>query len=224
MIYRWFQIFFSLLIGRINDIWKPKFKGVYSFCVFVQLHCWIIVVKYCLVFKLNSDWLGRIRFGYFLFANLQIQSSGIKIADYTHGGNWGLTYHPPLRICNLLDSFNTFNILWIRWIFYLFNLIPFSISQSQRDKFQWIWFMGDAFVILMFVAVFYIKEWRIKHLTAKRKDKTGFNKGKFEDGQLPQYSSIKHYSLSLCSQPDSCPVCLLRGSTTFGLTPLHLLS
>ncbi|KAF6031258.1 hypothetical protein EB796_010494 [Bugula neritina] len=50
-------------------------------------------------------------------------------------------------------------------------------SSDPKNANLWIWFVGDGLIILLFIAAFYFKEWRLTSLTSKHKDSTGFMKG-----------------------------------------------
>ena len=70
-----------------------------------------------------------------------------------------------------------------------------SYQQTRGNVYHWIWVAGDALVILLFVAVFYMKEWRIQGLTNRHKDDTGFKKG----GCNNKTAACNYHMHTLCS-------------------------
>ncbi|XP_067949164.1 uncharacterized protein [Watersipora subatra] len=57
------------------------------------------------------------------------------------------------------------------------TLLNYHLAQSYDNKLLFLWFIADAAVIAVFIVSFYLKEWRLEHVSKKHGEESGFAKG-----------------------------------------------
>ncbi|XP_067949916.1 uncharacterized protein [Watersipora subatra] len=56
-------------------------------------------------------------------------------------------------------------------------LLNVHLAAAFKNPLMWLWFVADAAVVVVFIATFYLKEWRLGHVRVKHRNEHEFAKG-----------------------------------------------